>query len=370
MIIRSLKFNNFRNYNKFMVTLGAKMNIFIGDNGSGKTNILEAISILGLTKSFRNVLESDLIKFNKQKAKIEARISNNGQVKDLKIEFLPKEKDIYVNNKRIRKYADYLSNLNLVIFSPFDLEIIKGSPSIRRNLLNISLSQLSFTYLVTYNEYNKILKTRNEYLKILYTNSIADKTYLDILTDKLIDKAIIIYKIRYDYINKINKYIGDIYNYIADDTSMVDIEYRPNLPIESYSDDDLRSNLINIYKSNYRRELQAGMTLYGPHRDDFSFYLNKVDMKNFASLGQQKCVVLAYKLASIPIFEEYSGTQPVLLLDDIFSELDITKRNKVLRYINKDIQSIITTTDLKNISKTIIKDAVVFKVENGIIERS
>ena len=122
------------------------MNIFIGDNGSGKTNILEAISILGLTKSFRNVLESDLIKFNKQKAKIEARISNNGQVKDLKIEFLPKEKDIYVNNKRIRKYADYLSNLNLVIFSPFDLEIIKGSPSIRRNLLNISLSQLSFTY--------------------------------------------------------------------------------------------------------------------------------------------------------------------------------------------------------------------------------
>mgnify|MGYP001622966724 FL=1 len=146
MIIRSLKFNNFRNYNKFMVTLGAKMNIFIGDNGSGKTNILEAISILGLTKSFRNVLESDLIKFNKQKAKIEARISNNGQVKDLKIEFLPKEKDIYVNNKRIRKYADYLSNLNLVIFSPFDLEIIKGSPSIRRNLLNISLSQLSFTY--------------------------------------------------------------------------------------------------------------------------------------------------------------------------------------------------------------------------------
>ena len=370
MIIRSLKFNNFRNYDKFAVTLGSKMNIFIGNNGSGKTNILEAVSILGLTKSFRNTLEADFIKFGKKKASLMARVIKDEQLKDLKVEFLEKEKNIYVDSKKIKKYADYISNLNVVIFTPFDLEIIKGSPSVRRNLLNVSLSQLSFRYLVTYNEYNKLLKTRNEYLKILYTNGIADKTYLDVLTDKLVEKAVVIYKLRSEYIDKINTRISDIYNYITDTTSVVKIEYRPNLALKSFSEDDLRSVLINTYKVNYRRELQAGMTLFGPHRDDFCFCLDGVDMKCFASLGQQKCGVLAYKLSSIPIFKEYRSTNPVLLLDDIFSELDITKRNRVLKYINSDIQSIITTTDLKNISKTTLKDAVIFKVENGRVERS
>ena len=371
MIIRSLKVTNFRNYDRFNITLGSKMNIFIGNNASGKTNILEAIAILGLTKSFRNGLDCDVIKFGRKKAVIEGRVLNNKHLKDLKIEFLEKEKNIYVNSKKVKKYADYLSNLNIIVFTPNDLDIIKGSPSIRRNLLNMTLSQISYSYLVTYNEYNKILKTRNEYLKILFTNGIADKTYLDVLTDKLVEKAVLIYQERYKYLSLINSYISDIYNNITEDNRVIKIEYKPNIVINNYEVEGIRKSLTDTYKKNYRRELSSGMTLFGPHRDDFCFIMdNNTDMKIYASQGQQKCAVLAYKLASIPIFKENNGSNPVLLLDDIFSELDLNKRNKLLKYVSEDIQSIITTTDLKNISKKTLDSAIIFKVNDGKVERS
>ena len=371
MIIRSLKVTNFRNYDKFNITLGSKMNIFIGDNASGKTNVLESIAILGLTKSFRDGLDCDVIKFNRKKAIIEGRVLNNKQIKDLKIELLDKEKDIYVNSKKIKRYADYISNLNIVVFAPNDLEIIKGSPSIRRNLLNMTLSQISYSYLVTYNLYNKILKTRNEYLKILFTNSIADKAYLDVLTEQLVDKAVLIYQERYKYLSRINDYISNIYNNITENNKVIKILYKPNIVIDSYDEESIRKSLVDTYKKNYRRELSSGMTLFGPHRDDFCFLMDdNTDMKVYASQGQQKCAVLSYKLSSIPIFKDNNGTNPVLLLDDIFSELDLNKRNKLLKYVSKDIQSIITTTDLKNISKKTLNDAVIFKVSSGKIERS
>ena len=146
------------------------------------------------------------------------------------------------------------------------------------------------------------------------------------------------------------------------------ILYTPNIMIHSYETELLTEEMLQIYSKNRKRELAAGMTLYGPHRDDFSFFLKNNDMKIYASQGQQKSAVLAYKLATIPIFKEYKGTNPVLLLDDIFSELDINKKNKLLRFISKDIQSIITTTDLKNISRKSLVDATVFQVNNGVIE--
>ncbi len=347
------------------------MNIFIGDNASGKTNILEAIAILGLTKSFKNGLDSDVIKFGKSKSFIEGRILNNKQLKDLKIEFSLNGKNIYVNAKKIKKYANYISNLNIVLFSPSDLDIIKGSPTVRRNLLNITLSQISYSYLVTYNEYNKILKARNEYLKILFTNGIADKAYLDVVTDKLVEKAVLIYMERYKFLSDINNYISDIYSDITDDNKTIKIKYKPNIIIDSYNKEDIRNILLNTYKKNYKKELSSGMTLFGPHRDDFCFVMeNNIDMKVYASQGQQKCAVLSYKLSSVPIFKKYNGSNPVLLLDDIFSELDLKKRTRLLKYVNKDIQSILTTTDLKSISKRTLDKAVIFKVCDGKVERS
>ena len=254
------------------------------------------------------------------------------------------------------------------MFCPDDLEIIKGSPSIRRNLLNIELSQISKVYLNTYNEYNKLLKTRNEYLKLLLSNSIADKKYLDVITDKLIDKAIIIYKNRKEFIDKINKSINDNYESITNDKNLY-IKYIPNIDIEKFDDENISKVLKNKYESRYQKELNYGMTLYGPHRDDFEFILNEENLKYFGSQGQQKTAIISFKLAEIPIFKEYCNTKPVLLLDDIFSELDVKKINKLLKLISNDIQTIVTTTDLRRINKRYLEKSIIYEVNNGEIER-
>ena len=368
MIIKSIFLTNFRNYTHLNLNLNSKMNIFIGENASGKTNILESICVLALTKSYKNGVEQNLIKFNKNSSKIKAKVNKNKVINNLEIRLENDQKKFFVNKNEIKRISDYISNLNIITFTPEDLEIMKGSPQIRRNLINIELSQISKKYLNTYNEYNKILKIRNEYLKLLLTSSIADKKYLEIITEKLIEKAIIIYQERDNFINLINSEIGNIYKNITCEEKLV-IKYNPNIYINSFEETKLKSLLEKTFKKNYQKELNYGMTLFGPHRDDFSFYLNENNLKYFGSQGQQKIAILSLKLSEIDIFKEYSKNNPVLLLDDIFSELDIKKRNKILNYINDDIQSIITTTDLKNIRKNNLNDAYIFEIKNGNIER-
>ena len=369
MKITKLKLINFRNYSNITINFGDKMNIFIGENAQGKTNILESIVILALTKSHRNGINPNIIMFNKNKTKIKGSIVKNELINTLEFEQEEDKKKLFLNNNRIIKVSDYISNLNVIIFTPDDLDIVKGSPSVRRNLLNIELSQISNKYLNTLNEYNKILKLRNEYLKILYTNSIADKNYLDILTSKLIDKATIIYKMRNDYINQINNYISLIYNKISV-LSDLNIKYITNIEIDNFDEDNIKNILNKEMNNNYSRDLRYGMTTVGPHRDDFMFLLDDKDLKYFGSQGQQRLSVLSFKLSEINIFKEYTGNMPILLLDDIFSEFDIKKRNKLLKYIDSiDIQSIITTTDIKNINKRYLNDSFVYKVSCGNIER-
>lgn len=369
MEISNLKLVNFRNYNKLNISLNSNMNIFIGNNASGKTNILESIVLLAITKSHRFGNEDNLIKFGKEKAKITCKVKDNKLIKELSIEIDKNKKSFFVNKTRINRLSNYISNLNIISFTPDDLSIIKSSPNIRRNTLNIQLSQLSKKYLNTLNTYNRILKNRNEYLKMLFTNSISDKSYFDILTDKLIENAIIIYKIRNEYIDKINENINSIYKELTGDYKKLSINYINNANIKDFSDEGIRASLSKIFKSNYYRELNTGMTLYGPHRDDFEFLIDSNNLKIFGSEGQQRIAIISFKLSEIDIFNEILGTRPVLLFDDVFSELDIKKRNRLLKFINHDIQSIVTTTDLKNINKRYIKDSYVFDVENGIVTR-
>ena len=344
------------------------MNIFVGDNAQGKTNILEAITFLALTKSHRLGVHPNVIMFDKKKAKIKGVIQKDKVVSKLEVEMAENEKKLFVNQTEIRKVADYISNLNIIVFSPDDLEIVKGSPSVRRNLLNIQLSQISKVYLNIYNEYNKLLRTRNEYLKVLFQNSIADSSYLDIITDKLIEKAIFIYQKRKEYLDLVNETINTYYKGINGEVGLV-VEYQPNIEFSSYDGEKMRKVLKHYYKKNYKKELNYRMTLVGPHRDDFTFLFCGKDLKFFGSQGQQKTAILAYKLSEISIFEDLLKTKPVLLLDDIFSELDLKKRNRLLKLIHSGIQSIITTTDLKNINKKYLVDAYIYSVKSGNVER-
>lgn len=369
MKIRKINLTNFRNYFNLVINFGPNMNIFVGDNAQGKTNILESIVILALTKSHRIGASPNIIMFGKNKCKLEGVIKKDKIISKLEVEISDDIKKLRVNKTDIKKVVDYISYLNIIVFTPDDLEIIKGSPNVRRNLLNIQLSQLSKEYLKNYNEYNKLLKTRNEYLKVLFNNNIADKTYLDIITDKLIEKAIFIYQKRKEYIDYININIDDKFFNISNEKGLV-VKYIPNINFDEYDSESLRKKLKYTYKKNYLKELNYGMTIYGPHRDDFYFEFKNYDLKYYGSQGQQKLAVLSFKLSEINIFKEFCNTEPVLLLDDIFSEFDIKKRNRLLKMINSnDIQSIITTTDLKNINKNYVKDAFVYYVKNGNIER-
>ena len=196
-----------------------------------------------------------------------------------------------------------------------------------------------------------------------------EKTYLDILTEKLIDKAVIIYQERKQYVDFINEYIDQNYHFISGDSG-ISVKYINNIEIDDYDTEVIKNTFREKLNKNYYRELQQGMTLYGPHRDDFYFDYQGNDLKLFGSQGQQKLAILCFKLSEIPIFKNYSGFYPVLLLDDIFSELDIKKRNKVLDLIqNFDTQSVVTTTDLKNINKKNLENAFIFEVKNANIVR-
>lgn len=361
-----IEVTNFRNYQSEKVKLCDKINIFIGNNAQGKTNILESIYILALTKSHRMGLENNIIKNQANFCRIQGMLRDENFLKELKIELTEDKKRVFINKNEIKKIASYISNMNVIMFSPSDLDIIKGSPQIRRNLLNIQISQLYPFYVNYLNEYNKLLKNRNEYLKQLSVNGFSDTRYLDIINEKLVDRGVQIYLYRKKYLDYINTKIENIFFEIAGVRNL-NIVYENNLDLVEFNSENIREKYLSKLKNNIKREIAQGMTLYGPHRDDFSFYINNENMKYYASQGQQRLAIIAFKLVEVSFFRLEKGTSPILLLDDIFSELDITKRNKLIEFIPKDVQTIITTTDLKNIQKRVINRAKVFIVDHGKI---
>lgn len=366
MYLSKIELKHFRNYKNEKIKLNPHMNIFIGNNAQGKTNILESVYVLALTKSHRYGVENNLIHKDFESCIIKGTIKDNNQIKDLEIRFDKQKKKFMVDKKEIYKVSEYISNMKIIMFCPDDLDIIKGSPQIRRNLMNIQLSQLFFSYVQYLNEYNKILKSRNEYLKIMATNNYTDYRYLEILDEKLCDRAIKIYQYREKYLNFINQKICNIFEKITS-ISGLHIIYENNIDLSDYSEDEIRIKFHNKLSNNIKREIMQGTTLYGPHRDDFVFYIDQNNMRLYGSQGQQRMAIVAFKLAEIELFKEMLGTSPILLLDDIFSELDISTRKKLIQFIPDDIQTIITTTDLKNIQKKIVEKAKIFIVDSGNI---
>ena len=367
MYIKKLKLHDFRNYKNLNITLTKGINIIYGENAQGKTNLLESIYVLGLTKSHRSFIDNNLINNNSEYLTIEGIINNNKIDNKLNIYIDNKLKVLKFNNNTIKKVSDYISILNIIIFYPDDLELIKGSPIVRRKYLNLELSQLYSNYFILVNEYKKILKLRNEYLKKINKHDKVDKNYIDILTGYLIDKSIMIYKMRDKYINKVNEYCNDIFKDIMN-LDGFSIKYKPSIELD-LKNPNLKEYLKNEYNKRLDYDIKICSTTIGPHKDDIEFYLNDKNLKYYGSQGQQRVAVLSLKLSEIEIFKKYKETTPILLLDDIFSELDDNKKNNLLKYINKDIQTIITTTDLNNLDKKLIKKSKLFNINNGDIKK-
>ena len=360
MYIKNLKIRNFRLIEKQDIELNRNINVFIGNNAQGKTSILESIYMLALTKSFRNVSEEEIISKEKDFSRVEALVKSDNKQKKMTIILEKNNKTLKIDNKEVKKLSNYISTINVIMFSPDDLDIVKKSPGVRRNLLNIELCQMFSSYVRVLNEYNKLLKMRNEYIKKKFDQ--INRDYLSVITDKLIERAIVIMEYREKFILNINNYIDSIFYKIMKEKGLK-VSYEPNLPSKD------KEVLKKFFYDNFFNEISKKMTLYGPHRDDFSFILNDDDLKVYGSQGQQRVAILAFKLAEINLFKETKKSYPIVLLDDIFSELDIEKRNKLLKFIKSNIQFIITTTDIKNISDKILNKADVLKVKNGKVTR-
>ena len=363
MKIKKLILKNFRNYQDLTIEFNDRLNIIIGNNAQGKTNILEAIYFLSITKSNLPVNDKTCIRKDQLFSRIEGNISSNNDKKKLSLLINANGKKLSVNGNEIKKHSEYIGNLRVIIFNPDDIRLIKETPSNRRRFINIEISQLYNKYLSTLNEYNMVLKQRNEYLKIIKNGKI-NEVYFDILNEKLVDLAEIIYNYRIQFISNLNKYISKVYYNISGYEGL-SIKYLPNVIVND--GDDFKKIMHTKLKNSYERELFMGSTLIGPHRDDFSFNLDDNDLLVYGSQGQIKMAVLALKLAEIDVFNELCCEYPILLLDDLFSELDVDKRNKVINYLNRDIQTIVTTTDLKNIDKRLIKKAVIYKIDDAKI---
>ena len=356
MNITKLELMNFRNYKKIIFDNFSNLNIIIGNNGIGKTSIIEAIYLGSLAKSFKTNNEESIIKNNSDFFRIKIHYFDYGPKKNLEVFYDKNGKKTKINSKIQRKLSDFISQYRVIILSPDELKLIKSSPNTRRNYLNIQISQLHKEYLYFLNNYNNLIKNKNDFLKKLMLNSNLDTRYLDILDEKIVEEGLKIYLYRKRYIDMINCYINNIFkNY----------QQKGNVCIKYISDYEIndKEKLLTILKKNRKKEINIGMTSYGIHRDDYEFVHNDNNAKEYSSQGLQKLIVLAMKLSEVQIFIKNYEIYPILLLDDLFSELDEKNRNNIFKSFDSKIQVFITTTDLKNINKRIVNKAKIFNLD-------
>ena len=334
MWINNIKLNNFRNYDKKEIKLHENINVFFGENAQGKTNIIESIFLCSIGKSFRTNKEKELIKFNEEKAFVEINYKKRDREGKLKIEIGDK-KNIYLNGIKLKKLSELLGNINIVIFTPDDINILKGGPQNRRKFLDIMISQLRPNYMYILNLYLKTLEQRNNYLKQIKLEK-KDENLLDIWDEKLIDYGYKIFQYRKEFIEKIKEKIRKIHKDITDNKEDIEIKY--------FSDANTRQNFINELKSRRKLDIIKGFTTKGIHRDDFVVYINGREVEIYGSQGQHRTAILSLKLSELQVIYDEIGEYPILLLDDFMSELDEKRRKNFLNNI-KDIQVIITCTE-------------------------
>ena len=334
MLITSLKLKNFRNYEELKIDFNKDVNIIYGDNAQGKTNILEAIFVSAIGKSFRTNKDKQLIKFEKDFSVIEVEFSKSDRDGNIKIE-LSDKKNVFVNGVKIKKLSELLGNIHIVIFTPDDINILKDGPTQRRRFLNIFISQLRPNYVYCLNMYLKALEQRNIYLKQIKFENKSDE-FLDIWDEKIADYAEKVFKYRYEFINKIKNKIKSIHSEITENNEDIDIEY--------VSDFTTKKEFLNILKNNRKIDIIKGFTTKGVHRDDFNMFINNNLINVYGSQGQNRTAILSLKMSELNVVKDEIGENPILLLDDFMSELDEKRKNNFLRDI-KDTQVLITCTE-------------------------
>lgn len=334
MLITDLKIENFRNYEKLNLNFNNNINIFYGNNAQGKTNIIESIFLCAIGKSFRTNKDKELIKFDKEFLKVEINYKKSDREGKVKIE-ISNKKSVYINGVKTKKLSDLLGKINVVIFTPDDINILKNGPKMRRRFLDIMISQLRPNYIYCLNMYLKTLEQRNIYLKQIKIEK-KNPDLLDLWDLKLVEYGEKVYNYRKEFIEKIKEKINLIHKNITNNNENISLEY--------ISDFKNKENFYLMLKENRNIDIMRGTTSKGIHRDDFIVYLNGKSVNTYGSQGQNRTVVLSLKMSELQVIKDEIGENPILLLDDFMSELDKERRNNFLKNI-VDTQVIITCTD-------------------------
>lgn len=353
MWIEDLKISNFRNYRYQEIKLNKNLNIFYGENAQGKTNIIESIFLSSIGKSFRSSRDSELIKFGEKFAKIEIDFHKSDRDGNIEI-MVANKKNININKIKIKKLSDLLGNINTVIFTPDDINILKGGPQNRRKFLDIMISQLRPNYMHAISLYKKALDERNNYLKKIKLEN-ANSDLLELWDEQLINYGNIISNYRNEFIEKLKEKLNIIHKNITGNKENIKMEY---------STDCLdKSKFKEFLKDRRKLDIIKGYTTRGIHRDDFQIFINDILVNVYGSQGQHRTAILSLKIAELQVIADEIGENPILLLDDFMSELDEKRRNNFMENI-KDTQVIITCTDKLLLNNV---DAKIFKVNNGEI---
>lgn len=350
MVLNSLKLFNFRCFSSKNVLFSPGVNIIFGENASGKTTILESIAYLALTKSFKTSDESEIQKSGFFEMSVIGNIiSNNGNQTCFKIIKEQKGKTVFKNNYKFLKISDYIGEISLVYFSNNDLINLLGSSRNRRKLFEPVFCQISSSYLVECNYYKKLLNERNALLKrLIFEKNDMLLRLLDTLDEQLVNsgKKIIFY--RKEFVDKINEKINFYHNIISNKKEQLKIVYKPYV-------DEL--SFLKKLKQDFENDLKKGSTNSGPHKDDFTFLINEKNVVLYGSQGQQRSALISLKLTFVDVLKQVKNEYPILLLDDIFSELDYTRQNNLFKAIDKKIQTFISTATLADVDKSILDNA-------------
>lgn len=359
MYIKSLQLKNFRNYASQRVEFGPGINVLTGENASGKTNMLEAIYLLGLGKSPRTSREKELISFGAERAYVKAEIAKKYRSHTIEILIENKgAKKIRIDGIPVKRLSELIGIVNVVYFSPDEMRFVKAGPDERRRFLDVSLSQQSKTYFKSLAKYNKILAQRNTLLKTENRNDNLS-SLLSIWDAGLAEVGANLILARKNYIKKLSSLAKISHWELSDGKENLSLSYECNTDGETY--DEIYSSLLSSFSSSVEKDRALMFTTKGPHRDDINISLNNNDARKFASQGQQRSVSLSVKIAELTLFEHETGEAPVLLLDDVLSELDIRRKEKLLELSNRT-QTMITCTEFdfkpSNLSK-------LYKIKNG-----
>lgn len=369
MYIEQLKMRHFRNYDELDLSFNNKTNVIIGENAQGKTNLMEAIYLLALTKSHRTPREKELIQWGQKYAKIEGRIIKRNHHFPLEVIFSTKGKKAKLNHIEQKRLSDYIGMLNVVMFAPEDLTLVKGSPQTRRRFIDMELGQIQPRYVFHLTQYQKILKQRNHLLKEMQRTKELDDVMLQVLTDQLVDHATAILERRFAFLKRLKKWAIPIHRGISRELEKLDITYEPSIEVlEDEKKEKIEKSYQNKFEEIKEKEIERGTTLIGPHRDDLIFYVNDKNVQVYGSQGQQRTTALSVKLAEIELIYNEMGEYPILLLDDVLSELDDFRQSHLLNTIQDKVQTFVSTTSVDGIHHETLKNADIFHVHAGTVD--